>query len=86
MRIGATGRTETGTERTTETGAVGTAETGVMSVAGGTVVGIPTSTATPGPSKVFANRKMSIQIKGDRSKMETQIHTCKEEIKKKREE
>ena len=84
--MGATGRTEIGTERTTETGAVGTVETGVMGVARGTAVGIPTSIATPGPSKVFANRKMSIQIKGDRSKGETQIHMCKEEIKKKREE
>ena len=84
--MGATGRTETGTERTTETGAVGTAKTGVMGVVGGAAVGIPMSTATPSPSKVFANRKMSIQIKGDRSKGETQIHTCKEEIKKKREE
>ena len=86
MRMEATGRTEIGIERTTETGAVGTTETGVMGVAGGAAVGIPMSTATPSPSKVFANRKMSIQIKGDRSKMETQMHTCKEEIKKKWEE
>ena len=67
-----------------ETGAVGIIETGAMGVAGATAESIPTSAATPSPSKFLQSTEIGIQIKGDCYKGETQVHTCKEEMTKKK--
>ena len=55
------GTAKTGVVSTTETGAVGAVGMGVIGMAG---AGIPTPAATPGPSKVSANREIGIQMKG----------------------
>ena len=85
VEIGTKGTVETGTEGMAETGAVGIIETGAMGVAGTTAKSIPTSAANPSPSKVLQSTKIGIQIKGDCYKGEMQVHTCKEEMTKKRE-
>ena len=84
VRMGAIGTVEIGTEGMAETGAVGIIETGAMGVAGATAESIPTSAATPSPSKFLQSTKIGIQIKGDCYKGETQVHTCKEEMTKKK--
>ena len=66
--MGAAGTVETSTVGTVETSAVGMVEKGAEGAAGMGAIGmaragIPTSTTTPGPSKVFANGEIGIQMK-----------------------